>query len=60
MKSQTPSTIPLKMIQEKLRPILDHPAWKINPKEREIYEILQKILYKTELIKFQNLLKDIF
>jgi hypothetical protein len=50
----------VKLVEEKLKPILEHPMWKFNHREKEIYHISEKIFYKLDITKFQELLKDIF
>lgn len=60
IKSDTPLSIPVKLVEEKLKPILEHQVWKLNHREKEIYHITEKIFYKLDIEKFQELLKEIF
>ena len=53
IRSETPLSIPVKLVEEKLKPILEHPVWKLNHREKEIYHISEKIFYKLDVAKFQ-------
>lgn len=34
LRSESPLSIPVKFVEEKLKPILEHPAWKFNLREK--------------------------